>query len=205
MPLMSNSQSPLLLGATLPCSSRGASSPNSSDMLHFQEAFFGDFLKQHKEFTNGLLTHNKILYKSLNRLFSILEGKNAVTETDPVDSTDVTTDPDFHYNGINLMSTPREKNASTFGRKLGRVLFGDKDECDLINAMMSPGKDQENARPKCCDDKKTIFAKVAKKKYPKSPEAAYAAAREAANQMGREFRGKYLSRITGAAKGSSPN
>ena len=148
-----------------------------------------DFLKQNKEFTKELLTHNKILNKSLNRLISTSGGKNDVTETDPVDSTDVTTDPDFHYNGINVMSIPREKNASTFGRKLGQVLFGDKDECDRMNAMMSPGKDQENASRNCCDDKKTIFARVVKKKDPKSPEAAYAAAREAANQMGRELEG----------------
>ena len=68
MPFMSNSQSPLLLEATPPCSSRGASSPSSSDMLHFQEAFVSDFLKQHKEFTNGLLTHNEILneFESIN-------------------------------------------------------------------------------------------------------------------------------------------
>ena len=91
---------------------------------------------------------------SLNRLISILEGKSAVTETEHVDSTDVTTDPNFHYNGINLMSIPREKNPSTFGRKLGRVLFADKDECYFINAMMSPGKDEENDRRKPGDDNK---------------------------------------------------
>ena len=179
---------------------------DAARLFELQEMFFRRFFEQQREFTIVLLDRNKILTRSENRLVSLLEINQLNADLNMDTSTEgPSDDPDFVYKGLNLLSIPREQQAPSFGRKLGRVIFGDKDECNLINAMMSPGKDQENARRKCCDDKKTIFARVVKKKYPKSPEAAYAAAREAANQMGREFRGKIPSRITRAAKGSSPN
>ena len=177
---------------------------DAARLFELQEMFFRRFFEQQREFTIVLLDRNKILTQSVKRLISLFEINQLNADLNMDSSTEgPSDDPDFVYKGLNLLSIPREQQASRFGRKLGRVIFGDKDECNLINAMMSPGKDQEKARRKCCDDKKTIFARV--KKYLKSPEVAYAAAREAANQMGREFRGKYLSRITGAAKGSSPN
>ena len=179
---------------------------DAAGLFELQEMFSRRFFEQQREFTRVLLDGNKILTRSVNGLISLLEINQLNADLNMDTSTEGPSDnPDFVYKGLNLLSIPREQQASNFGRNLGRVIFDDKDECDLINAMMSPGKDQENVRPKCCDDKKAIIARVVKKKYPKSPEAAYAAAREAANQMGREFGGKYPSRVTGAAKGSCPN
>ena len=167
-------------------------SSEMKQLLEQQEQFFKTFLEQQRALTDGFLSQNRHLTKEITRLVKIIQTNQMDTEASEPTNEEVCEEQDFLPNGQPLPFIRKEKRSSLFGRNLGRAIFGDKESCELINFMMSPNKDQENARPKCDDAKKALFTKVVKKKYPKNPEAAYVTARESANQMGREFRGKYL-------------
>ena len=166
-------------------------------LLNQQNAFFQTFLENQRTLIETVVAHHKHQVKEITRLTKIIEKREASSAPEPehentADITDENLDPEFEFQGINLLNIPREKFASQFGRNLGRVIFGEKEKCELIHSMISPNKSQETARKKCDERKKELFTKVVKKKYAKNPGAAYISAREAANQMGRELRTKFL-------------
>ena len=73
-------------------------------------------------------------------------------------------DPEFLINGeLTFWPCRRRKMRPC----LGRLIFGDKEDSELLNTMISPGKDQESTRSSCCGTKKSIFAKVVKKNIPR--------------------------------------
>ena len=192
---MLQSQSPRAVSCSPQLQSTPILNADASLMIQQQQAFMEKFLHQQNSLTADLLKQNKTLCRSVNRLIAIIETNNLNQDSQSTEQPSEPLDEAFSHEGQNLLDIPKEKVASLFGHNLARVLFGNEENCELINAMISPGKGQKNVRTKCCDSKKEKFAKVVKKKYAKNPDAAYVAAREGANQMGRELRVKYPNRV----------
>ena len=92
------------------------------------------------------------------------------------------------HNGKNLMSLAAGNNPYLFGRELAKVVFGEGNDCLLINFMIGQEKSSAFSRPRVDPHLENFFCKVVRIKYPRDPEHCLREARSAANQFGLDCR-----------------
>ena len=92
------------------------------------------------------------------------------------------------HNGKDLMSLVAGNNPYRFGRELAKVVFGEGNDCLLIDFMIGQEKSSPFSRPRVDPQLENIFCKVVRMNYPRDPELCLREARSAANQFGLDCR-----------------
>ena len=92
------------------------------------------------------------------------------------------------WNGKNLLELFAGPEPSRFGRQLAVEMWGSRKESLLKTKMIGPVRCRKECRTPLDDKNRTVFEKVVKLKYPKTPSFAFSEARKSANQMGLDFR-----------------